>query len=96
MTYSPKSLLLLAKSRALEGERRSTYWCMPATLFLCFLLLFLILLFFSFFLFFSQCLLLCCDSLLEVTITVIVIPILCMARVLYIMLAVTGFYYFSL
>ena len=49
------------------------------------------------FLFFSQCLLLCCDSLLEVTITVIV-PLLLLgtARVLYIMHAMTGFYYFSL
>ena len=48
------------------------------------------------FLFFPQCLLLCCDSLLEVTITVIIlIPLLCMARVLYIMPVVTSFYYFS-
>ena len=96
MACAQKNHLPLIKSRALEGEKGSTYWCMPVILFLCFLSLFLILLFFSFFLFFSQCLLLCCDSLLEVTITVIVIPILCMARVLYIMLVVTGFYYFSL
>ena len=47
------------------------------------------------FLFFSQCLLLCCDSLLEVTIIVILIPLLCTTRVLYIMPVVTGFYYFS-
>ena len=48
------------------------------------------------FLFFSQCLLLCCDFLLEVTITVIVlIPLLCTAKVLYIMPTMTGFYYFS-
>ena len=48
------------------------------------------------FLFFSQCLLLCCDSLLEVTITVIV-PLLLLgtARVLYITPAVTSFYYFG-
>ena len=48
------------------------------------------------FLFFSQCLLLCCDSLLEVTITVIV-PLLLLgtARVLYIAPAVTSFYYFG-
>ena len=48
------------------------------------------------FLFFSQCLPPCYDSLLEVTIAVIVIPLLCTAKVLYIMSAVTGFYYFSL
>ena len=48
------------------------------------------------FLFFSQCLLLCCDSLLEVTITVIV-PLLLLGttRVLYIAPAVTSFYYFG-
>ena len=48
------------------------------------------------FLIFSQYLFPCCDFLLEVTITVILIPLLCMARVLYIVPAVTGFYYFSL
>ena len=73
----------------LEGERESTYWCMSAILSLCFLSLFLIFLF----LFFSQYLFPCCDFLLEVTI--IVISLLCMARVLYIVPVVTGFYYFS-
>ena len=94
MAYAPKSLLLLAKSRALEGESGSTYWCMLVILcFLFFHSFFLILPFFSFrFLF--QCLLICCDSFLEVTITVF--PLLCTAKVLYIMPAVTEFYHFSL
>ena len=48
------------------------------------------------FLFFSQYLFPCCDLLLEVTITVTMIPLLCTTRVLYIVLAVTDFYYFSL
>ena len=51
--------------------------------------------YFYFFFFFSQCLLLSCDSLLKVTITVIILPLLCTTRVLYIIPAVTDFYYFS-
>jgi len=46
------------------------------------------------FLFSSQYLFPCCDFLLGVTITPF-LPLLCTARVLYIVLAVTGFYYFS-
>ena len=56
----------LIESRALEGERRPTYWCMPAILsslfFLCFSL------------FLSQCSLLRYDFLLVITITVIMSP----------------------
>ena len=49
------------------------------------------------FLFFSQYLFSCCDFLLEVTITVILIPfLLCTARISYIISTVIGFYYFSL
>ena len=80
----------------MEGERGSTYWCMPAILSLYFLSLFSNFPLLFLFLFFSQYSFLCGDFLLEVPITVIVIPLLCTARVLYIMLAVTDFYYFSL
>ena len=51
------------------------------------------------FLFFSQCLLLYCDFFLNVTITLVLIvipPLLCTARVPYIMSVVADFYYFSL
>ena len=80
----------------MEGERGSTYWCMPAILPLYFLSLFSNFPFLFLFLFFSQYSFLCGDFLLEVPITVIVIPLLCTTKVLYIMLAVIGFYYFSL
>ena len=59
--------LSLIESRASEGERGPTYWCMPAILISLFFLCF------SFFL--SWCSLLCYDFLLEITIIVIVIPI---------------------
>ena len=94
MAYAPKSLLPLAESRALEGVRGSTYWCMLAILCsLFFHSFFLILPFFSFH-FLSQFLLICCDSLLEITIAVFLL--LCTAKVPYIVPVVIGFYYFSL
>ena len=59
--------------------------------------------FLFFFIFLLSVYLFCCDSLLEVAITVFVIVILtmipfllCMARPLFIVPAVIGFYYFSL
>ena len=94
MAYAPKSLLPLAESKALEGVRGSTYWCMLAILCsLFFHSFFLILPFFSFH-FLSQFLLICCDSLLEITIAVFLL--LCTAKVLYIMPTVTRFYHFRL
>ena len=95
MACAQKNPLPLIGSKDLEGERGSTYWCMLVIL--CSLFSFVISnSSFLFPLFLSHFLLQCCDSLLEVTITAIVIPPLCTARVLYIMPVVTGFYYFSL
>ena len=92
----PKRILgFCQRAGLLEGERGSTYWCMPAILSLYFLSLLLIFPFLFLFLFFSPYLFPCCDFLLEVTITMIVIPLLCMAKVLYIVSVVIDFYYFS-
>ena len=95
----PKRILCFwQRAGLLEGERGSTYWCKPAQKNSISLFSFLIsnCHFLFLFLFFSQYLFLCCDFLLDVTITVILPSLLCMARVSYIMLFVTGFYYFSL
>ena len=85
------------RTRPLEGERGSTYWCMSAIL--CspfFILSFQFFLSFLFIFFLSICLF-CCDYLLEITTTLSPpLPLLCMARVLYIMPVVTSFYHFSL
>ena len=60
MACAQSNLLPLVESRALEGERGSTYWCMPAIL--CSLFLFFLILSFFSFRFLSQCFLLCCYS----------------------------------
>ena len=86
--------LFLIESRALEGERRSTYWCMLAVLYS----LFSILSFFFFLPFLSRCLLIllwfsprgCYYNALWL------FPLLCSARPLLIVPAVTGFYHFNL
>ena len=69
----PKESFSFDREQGFRGREGSTYWCMPAVL--CSLFSFVISNSFSFSLFFSQCLLLCCDSLVEVIITVIVIPL---------------------
>ena len=58
----------MIESRALEGERRSTYWCMPVVLYSFSILPSFSFLFF--FLFLLSVYLFCCDSLLEVAVTV--------------------------
>ena len=71
----PKRMLCFwERAGPLKGERRSTYWCMPTILYSSFSILFNPS-FFSFFSlpFLSQCLLICCNSLLKVAITVFVI-----------------------
>ena len=79
---SDEDPLSFIESRALEGERKPTYWCMPAILSsLFFLSSFLSA--HSYVMIFS----------LEITITLL---LLCMVRVFYIVSAVTRFYYFSL
>ena len=84
----------------LKGEKGSTYWCIPAIPNLYFLSLFSNFSFLFPLLFFSQNLFSVSWFFLEVTITVFVIhpplPRGCMARILYIMPAMTEFYYFSL
>ena len=96
----PKRMLCFwERAGPLKGERRSTYWCMPTILYSSFSILFNPS-FLSFFSSFSPCLLICYDSLLEVTIPVFLIVIeilsLCTVRVLYIVPVVTRLYYFSL
>ena len=96
MAYAQKSLLLLVESSTFRGRKginllMHAYHSISLFSFLISNFSFLFL-----FLFFSQYLFPCCDFLLEVTITVILIPLLCMARVLYIVPTVTDFYYFSL
>ena len=59
--------LFLIEIRALEGERRSTYWCMPAVLYSLSILPNFSFLFF--FLFLLSVYLFCCNSLLEVAVT---------------------------
>ena len=96
---SDKDPLSLVESKALEGERAQPNGaCLP--LYTPYSLFFLVFPFFLFSSFPFQCLLICCDSLLEVAITVFVIVMvillsLCTVRVLYIVPAVTRFYYFS-
>ena len=73
--FNEDPLPFLIESRALEGERRSTYWCMLAVLYFLSFLVFSFFLFF--FLFFLGVYLFCCNSLIEVAIIVlfvIVIP----------------------
>ena len=96
MAYAQKNPLLLAENRTFKGRQRinllvHSYHSISLFSFLISNFPFLFL-----FLFFSPYLFPCCDFLLEITITVITIPLLCMATVLYIVLAVTGFYYFGL
>ena len=91
----PKNPLLLVKSRTYSGREGinllvHTYHSISLFSFLISNFPFLFL-----FLFFFQYLFSCCDFLLEVTITMI-FPLLCMARVPYIMTVAIGFYYFSL
>ena len=82
---SDEDPLSFIESRALEGERKPTYWCMPAILSsLFFLSSFLsahsyVMIFF-----------------LKITITLLLLLLLCMVRVFYIVSTMTGFYYFSL
>ena len=96
MACAQKNPLLLAESRTFRGRveiNLLVHACHSISLFSFLISNFP---FLFLFLFFSQYLFPCCDLLLEVTITVIVIPLLCTARVLYIVLAVIDFYYFSL
>ena len=94
----PKKILCFwQRAELLEEERGLTYWCISVILSLYFFFLISNFPFLFLFLFFSQYLFPCCDFLLEVTITLIMIPsLLCTASVLYIMSAVTNFYYMSL
>ena len=89
----PKRILCFwQRMRPLEGERGSTYQCMPAIL--CspfFILSFQFFLSFLFVFLLGICLY-CCDSLPET----INPPLLCTTRVFYIVPAVTGFYHFNL
>ena len=96
MACVQKNPLLLAKSRTFrvrEGINLLVHACHFISLFSFLISNFP---FLFLFLFFSHYLFPCCDFLLEVTITVIVIPLLCTARVLYIVPAMISFYYFSL
>ena len=96
MTCAQKNHLLLGESRTFRGRveiNLLVHACHSISLFSFLISNFP---FLFLFLFFSQYLFPCCDLLLEVTITVIMIPLLCTTRVLYIVLAVTDFYYFSL
>jgi len=63
-------LSFLIESRALEGERRSIYRCMPAILYSLFSILPSFSFLYFFFLFFLRFFLFCCDTLLEVAFTV--------------------------
>ena len=64
--FNEDPLPFLIESRALEGERRSTYWCMLAVLYSLSILPSFSFLFF--FLFLLNVYLFCCDSLLEVAV----------------------------
>ena len=103
MAYAQANSLSSIKGRLLEGEKRLAYWCMLAILhflFLIFLfsLCFVILIIFPLLFFLSLCLLMQCygevggyDFLLMIATVAIII--LCMARALYILPVVIGFYY---
>ena len=97
MAYAQKNPLLLAGSwtfRGREGIDLLVHACHSISSFSFLISNFP---FLFLFLFFFQYLFPCCDFLLEVTITVILIPfLLCTARVSYIIYVVIGFYYFSL
>ena len=75
--FNEDPLPFLIDSRPLEGERRSTYWCMPVVLYSLFSIFLGFSFFLFFFLFFLSVYLFCCDSVIEVAIIVlfvIVIP----------------------
>ena len=76
MACAQKNPQLLAESKTVRGRERTTYWCMLAILYFPFSILSSFFLSFFSLPFLSQCLLVCCDSLLEVAITVFVIVIL--------------------
>ena len=95
MVYAQKNPLLLAESRTFRGRGGINLLVHAFHSISLFSFLISNFPFLFLFLFFSQYSFLCGDFLLEVPITVIVIPLLCTARVLYIMPAVIDFYYFS-
>ena len=66
--FNEDPMPFLIESRALEGERRSTYWCMLAVLYSISILPSFSFLFF--FLFLLSVYLFCCDSLPEVAVIV--------------------------
>ena len=97
MTRAQKNPLSLVEGGVCRRRERINLWvhaCHSISLFSIVVSNFL---FFFIFFFFSRCFLLSyCDFFLKITITRILIPpLLCKARVLYIVLAVTGFYHFS-
>ena len=102
MVYAQTNPLSLTKGRLLEREKELAYQCMPAILPSLFLLpilfSFLFCYFYSFplfsFLMLTHVVLWRCCNLLLMVATVAMI-LLCTARALYILLAVTGFYYFA-
>ena len=96
MVYAQKNPLLLAESRTFRGRGGINLLVHAFHSISLFSFLISNFPFLFLFLFFSQYLFPSCDFLLDVTIIVILIPLLCTARVLYIIPAVTGFYYFSL
>ena len=95
MACAQKNPLCLVKSRACRGREEINllvHACHSISLFSFLISNFT---FLFLFLFFSQYSFSCGDLLLKVTITEILIPLLCSARVPYIMSVMTGFYHFS-
>ena len=93
------NLFSFIESKAIKGEKKSTYWCMPAILNSLFFFstpsYFLVLFLFCFTSFPSQCLLLGYVFSLETSITLFTPLFLVHSKGSFIEPAVTGIYYFS-